>query len=621
MRKRWRIVLLGLSLALGAGLRPASAEGPEPPPWRVLILYDGPPENPAAVVANEAMRSALREGAAPRLLDVQSEALDALSFGVSAFEPEFLALLRKKHATEHFDLVMPIGAALAFALRHRDALWPGVPIVAFGGAFGAAGGGWTGVRFGLDEEGTLRLARRLQPDAERLALVAGSSGYDRRGWARLEAAAASEGKGLEVEKLFDRSLSEVLDRASRLPRRSIVLYTTVSRDVDGRVLTPATVAELLSRASAAPVYGVWESQLGRGIVGGSMESLAEHGRRAAAVGLRVLRGARPEDIPVEPRGAFRPHVDWRQLRRFGLPESALPAGSVVLHRPTSFVKEHPIAVAAVALALAVQSGLIVALLAQARRRRRAETEATRQRAELGHAARLSAVGELTASIAHEINQPLGAILSNAEAAELYLESDPPHLDGVRRILQDIREEDRRASDVIRQVRAMARKQSPEARPFDLNEVVTDLLPLLEADARRRFARVELDLAPDLAPLNGDRTQLQQVVVNLALNGLDALGRPGPGDRRVVVRTRADDAQVELTVSDTGTGLDPEHLPQLFEPFFTTKSDGLGLGLSMVRSIVESHGGRVTAENNTGGGATFRVRLPAERTGPPAPDGV
>jgi signal transduction histidine kinase len=622
-RRRWWIVVPGMALALGASPPPALPAPPASPPWRVLILYDAPFDNPAATIATGALRSALRDGAAPRLVDVQSEVLDAVSFDARYYEPELLALLRKKRYAGRLDLVMPTGtAAREFARRYREVLWPGVPILSFGGFRGPLGGGPAGdktsdIGLALHEAGTLRLARRLQPDAERLVLVAGSSEYDRVGWARLEAAAAREGDGLEVERLFGRPLGTVLDRVSSLPRRSIVLYTTISRDADGQSFTPADAAELLSRASAAPVYGVWESQLGRGIVGGSMEGLDAHGRRAAAVALRVLRGASPDDIGVVPPAQPVPIVDWRQMRRFGLSEAALPPSSVVLYRPPSFVKEHRGFLVGVSLALALQTGLIVALLVQARRRRRAEAQAARQRAELAHAARLTAVGELTASVAHEINQPLGAILSNAEAAEMFLDADPPRLDRVRQILGDIREEDRRASEVIREVRALSRKQSPESRPLDLNEVVGDVMALVTADARRRGVEVQMDLGAPLPPVSGDQAQLRQVLLNLALNGLEALGSRGPGERLLRIRTRASGADVELAVSDTGPGLAEEDVPHLFESFFTTRPEGLGLGLSIVRSIVEAHGGHVTAENGVGRGATFRVRLPAKGGESPA----
>jgi signal transduction histidine kinase len=614
---------VGLALAIQASPRRAPAQQPDPPPWRVLILYGSDVHVPATAAVDAALRSTLREGAAPRLVAFHAEVLDMLGFDAAEHEAELLALLRKKRYAGRLDLVVPIaGEALQFARRHYELLWPGVPLVCVGASpedlrVDRIGPNTTGVAIGFDEAGTLRLARRLQPDAERLVLVAGDSEYDRGWWPRLEAAAAREAKGLEIERLFGQPLPELLARASRLTARSILLYTTVSHDASGRPVTPAIVAEQLSRASRAPVYTVLESQLGSGVVGGSMESFAAHGRRAAAVALRVLRGTPAGDIPIAPPADPVSVVDWRQLQRFGLSERSLPPGAQVRYRPPSLFVEYRGYVVTAALVLLVQSGLIVALLAQAQRRRRAEAEAAQQRAELAHAARLSAVGQLTAAVAHEINQPLGAILSNAEAAELFLVSDPPQLERVRRILRDIQQEDQRASAVIREVRALARKQSPEPKPLDLNDVVRAVVPLVGADARRRFAELELDLDSRPPLTSGDATQLQQVVLNLALNGLDALGRPAPGARRIRIVTRSGDGHVELTVADTGPGIAEEALPRLFESFFTTKPDGLGLGLSIVRSIVEAHGGRVAAENGSAGGATFRVRLPA-RGAAPAP---
>jgi signal transduction histidine kinase len=616
-RRQRCAALLGLALSFGSSPPPAAPEAPPPAPWRVLVLYSSPLDVPATAELAGALHSALSEGAAPRYVTIQSEVIDDLRFDVADYEAELVALFRKKQYAGRLDLLMTVGSTALFARRHYEAMWPGVPVVSFGAsrsflAENKVTASSTGVAFAFDEAGTLRLARRLSPDAERLVLVTGHSSYDHSWWPSLEAAAAREGGGLRLERLFDRPLLEVLDHVSHLPRRSIVLYATFSRDPDGEVFTPAIVAEQLSQASVAPVYSMLESQLGRGVVGGSMQSIVAHARQVADVALRVLHGTPAETIPIAPPPAPVPMLDWRQLRRFGLSEAALPAGSVVRYRPLSFVREHPVAAAAVGLALAVQTGLIVALLVQARQRKRAEAEAARQRADLVHTARLSAVGELVASIAHEINQPLGAILSNAEAAEILLEADPPGLDKVRRILGDIREEDQRASAVIRQVRAISRKQSPGTAPLDLNAVVADVVALVGADGRRRGVAVATDLEPGLPMVNGDRTQLQQVVLNLAINALDAVGPTGPGARRVRIRTRASDGGIELSVSDTGPGIEAEHLHRLFESFFTTKAEGLGIGLSIVRSIVEAHGGRVTAENNAGPGATFRVRLPAVR---------
>ena len=243
-------------------------------------------------------------------------------------------------------------------------------------------------------------------------------------------------------------------------------------------------------------------------------------------------------------------------------------------------------------------------------RKQAEAELLRQRAELAHVARVSTMGELAASVAHELNQPLGAILANAEAAELFLQQDPPALDDLRAILADIRKDDERAGEVIRRMRALLRKHELERQPLEINSLVEDVLQLVSGDAALRGISLTADLGPVLPKISGDRVHLQQVLLNLILNGMDAMADQPRERRRISVRTRSGaDGQVELAVMDSGHGIEPDKLPRLFEPFYTTKPNGMGMGLSIARTIIEAHRGRIWAENNASGGAAFRVTLP------------
>ena len=254
--------------------------------------------------------------------------------------------------------------------------------------------------------------------------------------------------------------------------------------------------------------------------------------------------------------------------------------------------------------------LVLTAIVDITARKQAETETLRQRAELAHVARVSTMGELAASVAHELNQPLGAILANAEAADLFLNQTPPALDELRAILIDIRQDDERASEVIRRMRALLRKHELERLPLEINSVVEDVLQVVSGDAALRKIAIGAELAPGLPKILGDRVHLQQVLLNFILNGMDAMAGEPRERRRLSIRTHSrPNGLVELAVMDMGHGIKPEMLPRLFEAFYTTKPNGMGMGLSISRTIIEAHHGRIWAENNAGGGAVFRVALP------------
>jgi signal transduction histidine kinase len=245
-----------------------------------------------------------------------------------------------------------------------------------------------------------------------------------------------------------------------------------------------------------------------------------------------------------------------------------------------------------------------------------EAVSQRQRQELAHASRLSVVGELTASIAHEINQPLGAILSNADAGEILLDNPDPPLDEIRKILGDIRRDGLRASGVIRHVRTLVRKRELELERLDANVVAADVIALLEPEARRRRIAVASALSPQATYLYGDRALMEQVHINLILNAMDAVEAASAGESVSLVRppivlgvSTTPHGEIEFRISDAGTGIPTEQLGHLFDSFYTSKPHGMGLGLSIARSIVEAHGGRIQADNNRDAGATFRVTLP------------
>lgn len=245
------------------------------------------------------------------------------------------------------------------------------------------------------------------------------------------------------------------------------------------------------------------------------------------------------------------------------------------------------------------------------RHKHAETELQRQREELAHVTRVSLMGELAASLAHELNQPLTAILSNAQAAQRFLMAKAVNLDEVREILKDIVDDNNRAGEIIRKIRALVRKEDIALTRLDLTAVIRDVVSLVRSDAILRNVKLDYQASESVAAVRGDRIQLQQVMLNLLLNAFDAMKECGADERQALVRVNCDDVGfVEVSVRDRGIGFTRDKLDRMFEPFFTTKKEGLGMGLSISRSIVEAHGGRLWAENNQYLGVTFYMVLPA-----------
>jgi signal transduction histidine kinase len=245
-------------------------------------------------------------------------------------------------------------------------------------------------------------------------------------------------------------------------------------------------------------------------------------------------------------------------------------------------------------------------------RRQAELEAQGHRQELARVSRISAAGELAASIAHELNQPLTGILTNAQAALRFLSVNPlTNIDEVREILHDIVEDDKRAGEVIRRLRSLIKKSETEFVSLDMNRVVEEVVGLIWSDALIRNVFINLKLTENLPQVHGDRIQLQQVLLNLLLNSLDAVEGSKGDQRTIVVRTHGVNEGVFVAVSDFGKGIPKEQIDKIFEPFYTTKREGMGMGLSIARSIIEAHSGEIWAENNVDCGATFFFSLPGK----------
>lgn len=685
-----------------------------------------------------------RELAEP--LDIDEAPLDTARFAEPKQEALFVDFLQRRFAGRKLDLVVPINfPAASFAVQHRKRLFPETPMLI------------TSVE-----------RRRLQPNflTRQTAVVPSQVNAPRLiedilevlpktknivvifGASPLEKFWLGEFRR-ELQKFADRvtftwfnelSFEEIKKRAAALSPHSVIFYGLLVVDAAGVPYENDGALKSLHAVANAPIFGVYENQLGLGVVGGRLLANQDVGVEAARVALRILRGEVPSRIPTKSIEASAPVYDWRELRRWGISEARLPPGSSVQFRQPTLWEQYRWSIVVALATIAVQAVIIGDLLLQRSRRRRAEAElresqefmdlstsagelglwvrdlergglwanqrlrtlfgfgqndvlrfddvvarihpddrsqvvslvqhaqedgipfeadfrvlsngterwiaakgqsvgnapggamrrmgaltditarkkaeleAQRHRDELAHVSRVSMMGQLASALAHELNQPLGAILRNAEAAELFLQASPPDLHEVRAILADIRKDDRRAGEVIDRMRALLKRRESQWSALDLNSIVEEVAGLLRFDGEARRVKLTLELALSAPPIRGDRVQVQQVLLNLIINAMDAVNGCEAGKRCVAVRVRPRNAEVEVAVSDAGHGIPAENLKRLFEPFFTTKPSGMGLGLAISHTIIQAHGGRLWAENNLDCGATFRFTLPISGEG-------
>jgi PAS domain S-box-containing protein len=341
---------------------------------------------------------------------------------------------------------------------------------------------------------------------------------------------------------------------------------------------------------------------------------------ADAAGLILLTNRRADEMlgygaeellgrPIESLVPERYHGDhgaFRECFRCG-PESPPMWAGRELHALRKDGSEFPMEIG-VSPVESPEGTLVLSVMVDITARREAEEEARRHRDELAHVTRVTTLSELSGSLAHELNQPLAIILANAQAAQRLLAQSPPDMAEVKDILADIVDEDRRAGEVIRRLRALLKRGETKMLPVSFNEIVTEVLHLTHADLIGRGVSVARALRSELPPVAGDRVQLQQVLLNLILNAADAMAANPGGSRQIHVTTSVEKDVARLSVRDCGCGL-PEDVERLFEPFFTTKQHGLGMGLAICRSIVSAHGGRLRAESHPEGGAIFNLEIP------------
>jgi signal transduction histidine kinase len=582
---------------------------------QVLVLYSNNRLLPASVAFDTGLHEAVRAGPG-QPIKIFSEFLDEPDFAGDRYELTVSTYLREKYADHPLDAVLVASAdALKFMLRYRDRVFPGVPVVHVGvtrstlQSLGPLPPDVVGTPIAYDIAGTVEQALKWHPGATHLVIVTGTSIEDARFKALLRTEIAPFLGHVQAEYLDGLPLPALQKRLRELGSDSVVLTVGFFRDGDGRPYLPRDAAALVAAASSAPVYTPAETFMGTGVVGGRMLSFEQLGRQTAQLLERLFSG-QPDWKRMPAAAASVLQVDWRQVKRWGIDPEQIPPDAVVSFRTPTLWQAYRNAVLSAVTIILLLSGLVASLLLERRRRRMAEIAVQQQHLALAHASRLAVAGELTAAIAHEINQPLGAVQTNADTAEVLLLAGGDRREDLLRLVGRIRSDNLRASEVIKRLRTLLARQEARRLPLDLNAVLSDVEAFLRPELKRRDMALALRSAAAPACILGDETQIQQVLINLILNAMDALADTPPDRRLIAVQVeRAAGANI-VSVKDQGPGFADGDLSKLFDSFFSTKRTGMGLGLSIARTIVEAHGGTIRAERGANGGAAFHVQLPS-----------
>jgi signal transduction histidine kinase len=580
----------------------------------ILVLEEADFRSPFYSEIFAGIRAAAKQNGHPHTV-IYGESLDLARFPGPDYEESLVGHLKTKYAQRPIDVIVSIGVASAkFLQKRKQDIWPAAPVV-----YGFVPDlpevsalflpNTTAVFSRVRPLHLLTAARAIVPNLTRVVLVgdAWKNPLVYGHWKQDFAAAMPD---LEVTDLSDTVLREVRKQVATLPDRSAILTSAIYSDGEGTYYSPAAALSRIAESANRPVIITSDTFLGKSGVGGFLLLPDIIGREAGDVAMRILNGEAPSSIASFNGDNVKPIFDWRELKRWNVDEASLPPGSEVRFRELTFWEQHYWHVTIVVGVMLTQALMITFLLRERRLRFLAEVEARQRMSELAHMNRRATAGEMSASIAHELNQPLAAILLNAETAAQMLHGPAPDLVEVGDMLEHIRRDDHRASEVLGRLRMFLKRDPTERREIDLNATVDEVFRFLSVQALTHDVGLATEPSSAGIRVKADRVQLQQVILNLVVNGMDAVAHLPADRRRVVGRTSLTEGNLALvSITDSGDGILAEKVTEIFKPFFTTKAQGMGIGLSIARTIIEAHGGRIWAENAPSGGAVFHISLP------------
>ncbi len=608
---RFLILICGaVTLAMPAG------RASEMAPRGVLIVDEFGPDSPFARLFRQQIHSTLDREKVP-LHILYSESLDTARFDSVDYENTLTTYFAAKYRNRRVDAIVALGLdSLTAASRLRAQIWPGADIV-----FATVGeesnirslalSDTTGVILTRRFQDLLEYARLVVPKLAQLVLV--GDPIERQSFReQYKEDLQQVAKSMQVTNLTGLSLTEAQARVANLPGDSAIIYLPFRTDNSGIIHNPTEAFEALVAVANRPIIVDTAGFVGIGATGGVLPSAEDLGQEVASKVARILNGEAASHIPITVTDEKKQVLDWRQLQRWGVSDAAIPLGSEIQFRQLTLWDLYRWQIAAIALVILIQGIAIAWLVYEHRKRRSAEAESHQHLLEVTKMDRAMIASAMSTSISHELSQPLGAILSNAEAAEMMLDAESLDRDELKEILADIRRDDQRAVGIIKHLRMLLKQSELAAQDFDLGEALNDAVKILKPTVEEYKVALEIKAAPTSLRVRADPIHVQQVVLNLAMNAIDAMQGIPTTERKLMLGISQVADEILVSVEDTGTGIPDDKLNSIFKPFVTTKSQGTGLGLSIARTIVATYGGKIWAENRAEGGAAFRFTLQRTR---------
>ena len=578
---------------------------------RVMLLHSfGQDFKPWSEYAKDIRAELKRQSPWP--LDIIENSLVTARFSDENPEAPFVEYLSALFANRPLDVIVSIGAPAAdFVQRHRRRLFPTTPMVLTAVdqrrvQYSNLTGNDVAVAVNINYLSAFENILQVLPDTKDVIVVVGSSPIEKFWKEAIGKQAAPLTNRIKLSWTDELPFEELLKQASALPPHTAIFWELMIVDAAGVVHEGNLPLERLHAVANAPIFSYDKSFFGNGIVGGPLLTVADTSRLTATVAVRILKGEKAGDIKVSPVEFSAPRFDWGQMQRWGISEKNLPPGSEILFRDPTVWEQYRAHILAITAAILIQAALIFWLLYEHWRRQRAEILARNTMSELSHVNRMATAGQLSASIAHEVNQPLAGIVANAQAALRWLEK--ANVGEVREGLKRIVSEGHRASDIITNLRAMFKSDVQEKALVDINKLVLSVLALVRIDLQKHEIKLQTQLDDRSPQVLGNQVQLQQVISNLVMNAIESMG--SLQTRALRIKTELSQSNtVHVSIEDTGTGIKSSDVAQLFKPMFTTKARGMGMGLSICQSIIENHDGRIWVSPGATGGSIFQFELP------------